>query len=365
MLSAAGAASGGERSGWIDGLRALCALTVVLWHGVAGIPDLPRAVVERSSLAANLAVEMFFVISGYLITASLLRRALPGGGLAAYRRFLLARAVRILPTAGAGLAAFYALAAWCGPAFGARDIIIYATFQSHWYEAWHGGGSAVGPGQYWSLSIEEHFYLLWPLLLATIPSLRARPLSLVVAAVALGLASRALLLAAGWDCFYFFTARLDGLAAGAGVALCGLAPFAAGVRARHVLAAGVLTAIAGVLWLGYSGEAHWALQLAKYPLVAGACLALFLAAYRWAPLHRALALPWMTWIGRRSYSLYVIHGVGLTLAGAVAPAWASGGGALAAAAVFLACYFAATALLAQLLYLAVEAPTTRWAERWR
>ncbi len=257
---AGAAAAAADRAGWIDGLRALCALTVVLWHGIAGIAGMPREVVERSALAANLAVEMFFVISGYLITASLLRRALPGGGLAAYRRFLIARSVRILPTACAGLAAFYAVAAWLGPPFGAGDCLVYATFQSHWYEASHGGGSVVGPGQYWSLSIEEHFYLLWPLLLALGGGLCARPWARLGAAMALGLATRALLLALGWDPFYFFLARLDGLAAGAVLALAGIERVAGALRARHLLLALAAILAGAVGWLLYSGAAERAIQ---------------------------------------------------------------------------------------------------------
>jgi peptidoglycan/LPS O-acetylase OafA/YrhL len=350
---------------WIDGLRALCALTVVLWHGIAGIEGMPRAMVERSALLANLAVEMFFVISGYLITGSLLRRALPGGGLAPYRRFLIARSVRILPTALAGLAAFYALATWLGPPFTAGDCLVYATFQSHWYEAIHGGGSVVGPGQYWSLSIEEHFYLLWPLLLALMGGLCARPLALLAAALALGLAMRALLLAAGWDPFYFFLTRLDGLAAGAVLALIGIARAVGGLRARHLLVAGAAILAGAVLWLRFSGTDERAIQLIKYPLVAYACLALFLVAARVAALRTALATRWMTIIGRRSYAIYVIHGVGIPLAGAATQVMAGGAGPYVTAAVFLISYLALTAGLSQLLYLAVEAPTTRWAQYWR
>jgi peptidoglycan/LPS O-acetylase OafA/YrhL len=359
------AASDPDRSGWIDGLRALCALTVVLWHGIAGIAGMPRAVVERSALFANLAVEMFFVISGYLITASLLRRALPGGGLAAYRRFLIARSVRILPTAFAGLTAFYVVAGWLGPSFSAGDCLVYATFQSHWYEASHGGGSVVGPGQYWSLSIEEHFYLLWPLLLALAGGLRARPWALLLGALALGLATRALLLAVGWDPFYFFLARLDGLAAGAVLALVGIARVAGGLRAQHLLV-GLPAILAGaLLWLHFSGSAERVIQLVKYPLVAGACLALFLVAARLGLLRTALSWPWLVGVGRRSYAIYVIHALCLPLAGAATHALAGGAGAYASAAIFLTSYLVLTALLAQLLYLAVEAPTTRWAQRWR
>ncbi len=354
----------GERTAWIDGLRALCALTVVLWHGIAGIAGMPRAVVERSALAANLAVELFFVISGYLITASLQRRALPGGGLPAYRRFLAARCLRILPTAYAGLAAFYVVAAWLGPHFGAGDCLIYATFQSHWYQAIHGEDGVVGPGQYWSLSIEEHFYLLWPLLLALGGGLCARPLALLAAALALGLVTRALLLAAGWDPFFFFLARLDGLAAGAVLALLGIERVAGALRLRHLLAAGAALLACAVLWLQLSGSAEWAIQLVKYPLIAAACLALFLAA-RTGPLRRTLSRPWLTAVGRRSYAIYVIHGVCIPLAGVATGAGAGGAGARASASIFIAIDLVLTALLSQLLYLAVEAPTTRWAQRWR
>lgn len=364
---AAGARAGAGVDGrvpWIDGLRALCALTVVLWHGIAGIAGMPRAVVERSALAANLAVEMFFVISGYLITASLLRRALPGGGLAAYRRFLAGRSMRILPTALAGLAAFYVVAAVLGPPFGAGDCLVYATFQSHWYEAIHGGGSVVGPAQYWSLSIEEHYYLLWPLLLALCGALKARPLALLAAALATGFAARALLLGLGWDPFFFLLARLDGLAAGSVLALAGSERVAGALRWRHLLAAGAAILAGAALWLLCSGTSAWAIQLVKYPLIALCCLALFLAGQR-SPLRTALGTRWLAVVGRRSYAIYVIHGLCLPLAGVAARGLAGGAGVSATAALFYGIYLVLVATLSQLLYLLVEAPTTRWAQRWR
>lgn len=134
----------------LNGLRALAAWTVVLYH--LGVEFAP----------ISQAVMLFFVLSGFLITWLLLAEEERRGAIS-LRRFYLRRSLRIFPAFYAywlaSLLAFVAMhtpIAW--PAMWAAFAYV-----GNWYAALHGVvGSAVS--HCWSLGIEEQFYLLWPLL---------------------------------------------------------------------------------------------------------------------------------------------------------------------------------------------------------
>jgi peptidoglycan/LPS O-acetylase OafA/YrhL len=143
----------------LDGLRAIAAGLVVLYH-------FWRPIREYVHVGA-IGVRVFFVLSGFLITGILLRsRALredgqtsPGVSL---RRFYIRRFLRIFP--------LYYLAltlAWFGKVSGAREgIIWHAAYLSnvHFFlvNAVHHGEWGGHVGHFWSLAVEEQFYLIWP-----------------------------------------------------------------------------------------------------------------------------------------------------------------------------------------------------------
>ncbi|MGC5038122.1 acyltransferase family protein [Streptomyces sp. DT190] len=158
---------------------------VVLAH--AGIPQLAGGYVG---------VDVFFVISGFLITSGLLHEAGRTGTLS-LRRFYARRALRILPLATlvllAGLAGCLLFASKIRHGEFMRDALASASYVMNLDLAVTGTdylseGQAPSPFQhYWSLSVEEQFYLLWPLLLliavrtARRPVLRALPLAVLSA----------------------------------------------------------------------------------------------------------------------------------------------------------------------------------------
>jgi peptidoglycan/LPS O-acetylase OafA/YrhL len=143
----------------LDGLRALAAGLVVLYH-------FWRPIREYVHVGA-IGVRVFFVLSGFLITGILLRsRALreegrtPAG--TALRRFYIRRVLRIFPLY------YFALAlAWFGRVSGAREgIVWHAAYLSnvHFFlvNAVHHGAWGGHVGHFWSLAVEEQFYLVWP-----------------------------------------------------------------------------------------------------------------------------------------------------------------------------------------------------------
>jgi len=151
----------------LDGLRAISIALVLIAHS-GGFAPQPQAL-QPHSLVANGAfgVEVFFVLSGYLITWLLLIEEQQRRGFN-LRHFYVRRAFRILPPAllylgcvsGLGFLGVIALRPW--------DVISAALFFRNLAH-----GAAV-TGHFWSLSIEEQFYLLWPIALLLLRNSRAR-----------------------------------------------------------------------------------------------------------------------------------------------------------------------------------------------
>ena len=150
--------------GDIQGLRAVAVLTVIAAH--AGVPFLPGGFVG---------VDVFFVISGYLI-ASLLYREVLLTGKVSIGAFWARRARRILPAATlvTVMTVLFSLA-WMS-LLDARQVVVDALWASAFAANIHFAQQGVyyfaegeGPSplqHYWSLGVEEQFYVLWPLLLA-------------------------------------------------------------------------------------------------------------------------------------------------------------------------------------------------------
>jgi peptidoglycan/LPS O-acetylase OafA/YrhL len=154
----------------LDGLRAIAVIGVLLYH--AGEGFLP---------GGFLGVDLFFVISGFLITSLLLSEARLAGHLS-LRQFYLRRARRLLPALVAMLAVvavFMAVFASADLGQARGDIAAALGYVSNWWYVLHHRSYFIAAGRpspfqhLWSLAVEEQFYLIWPAVLLALVATRA------------------------------------------------------------------------------------------------------------------------------------------------------------------------------------------------
>ena len=316
-----GVAVGSAHTGrfdYLDGIRALAIGAVLSLHWLSWYSPFLHG--------GSVGVDVFFVLSGFIITTMLWRSRGPGSVGAAWWVFVRRRVIRLYPALlglVVGAIVLYAVvpSAPLDPAEVARrGIFSLSQFSALWAAGQHGSFwlPALHPfGQTWSLAIEWYFYLLWPLVVLAARSRGVRPARLavgsLVAAVPLYLV--ALPLSDFW--FYFGpSARFAELLVGAALALwfqAGGAPTSAR-RTRSVAPWAALVAIAAITV--FAPAAHSPLyRYVEVPVVVLATVVLIYTGYSNAggPVHRLLSHPWLAAIGRCSYSLYLWHIVPMLL----------------------------------------------------
>jgi len=308
----------------VEGLRAVAVVAVLLYH--AGVPFAGGGYVG---------VDVFFVISGYLITGLLLRE-LERSGTVSLARFYSRRAKRLLPLTVVVLAFVVALS-WLlfdpvrmeEVSFG---VVAAGLYFMNWLLAaraadYFAAGLEASPVQhFWTLAVEEQFYLVWPILILTAAwwsrrtGLRLRPvLAAAFAAVALSsLAYSVYSTQAQAGAAYFSTfARGWELALGGLLALVPASRFGRLPRAAAgVMAAAGLAAIAFAT-LRFDDDTLFPGYAALVPTLGTAAIIAAGLRTTTAGPSRLLALGPVRHIGRISYSWYLWHWPPLVFAAAI------------------------------------------------
>jgi peptidoglycan/LPS O-acetylase OafA/YrhL len=301
----------------IDAMRALAVLAVFGYH--AGLDWVP---------GGFLGVDVFFVISGYLITSLLLREVRATGHLE-IGRFWIRRARRLLPAVGVLIAVVMVVSAIAAPDRIGQirgDALASLFYFANWHFIFDHNSYFEGFGRpslfthLWSLSVEEQFYLFWPLIFAVGMKIFGRGrLLLGVLAGAIGSVVLAwILFDPGHDAsrvYYGTDTHAIGLLAGVALALV-WSPTELRLPSHRAgpLVGPILDAL-GVVALGY--------LILSFAHVHDYDLALWHGGYLWIAIATALLLaalahpaarlggilgrPALLWLGLRSYSFYLWH----------------------------------------------------------
>jgi peptidoglycan/LPS O-acetylase OafA/YrhL len=302
----------------LDTLRAVAILVVMVFHLQGLLPDAFAPVARYGWMG----VDLFFVLSGYLIGSQLLRPVREGRRLS-LRDFYRKRAYRILPVYLAVLALYIVWPLW-REAHGISPLWQFLTFTENFFVDYSVNHAF---SHVWSLCVEEHFYLLLPMIVLAIshsPSI-AKTVALLAFLVALGIAIRSyvyvhVLLPLGPDSdsfsvryieriYYPTYTRLDGLLAGVALALLRLFRpawwSALLLRANWLLAGGV--ALMGVtLWL-FADRVSFLGNVIGFPLMALALALLVMVAADRQCWFGRLRVPGAKIIATLAYSLYLTH----------------------------------------------------------
>ncbi|MDO9234426.1 MAG: acyltransferase [Aquabacterium sp.] len=299
----------------LDGLRALAVLLVIPHnaHLPAPADSLVTRLLEQWLDRGWIGVQLFFVLSGFLITRILMRTQSASNY---FSGFYIRRALRIWPLYYATLVVLL----WVMPRLGwvanhdqSHDLYLW-TFTSNWVHGHALSGARVP--HFWSLAVEEQFYLVWPLLLYRAGTKRVLLTSALVAVSALII--RHSLLSQGWDPEAVYTAtlaRMDALAWGAaGAALMELACVRQWLNQHRLSAWAVplgLLLIGAAVSGGYK-QLGWLPQTAGYTLLASAFAALVMCAAAGDQGWIVRCMAWsrmavMRRIGQYSFGMYVFH----------------------------------------------------------
>ncbi|MBI2381694.1 MAG: acyltransferase [Gammaproteobacteria bacterium] len=358
----------------LDLLRALAITWVMIFHAQVGGYGTPW---RPLSNLGWMGVDIFFVLSGYLIGWPVLKGLAEGRGFS-WRDFYIKRVFRILP---AFLAVLGLYALW--PAFreapGMQPLWQFLSFTVN-FQIDYAHNRAFSHA--WSLCVEEHFYLLFPLL--ALGLYRFGGAGRVLGVFLLVLLGGMLLRAGLWtsllepqlgnltgeggyyqrfveDIYYPTYARLDGLLTG--VALAALRAFrpalwAWALRQTHALLALGVLGLAGAMAL-FQDRAGFPASVYGYPLLSLSLGLVLLSAVSERGLLARLRLPGAHGLALMSYSLYLVHKPAFHLVREAFGPELEGRGVLA-----FFVYGGLALVAGGLLYFLVERPFLAWRERW-
>jgi peptidoglycan/LPS O-acetylase OafA/YrhL len=300
----------GGRDLRLDGIRGIAVLLVLLYHTPTPVNLLPA---DRRLLPGGwVGVDVFFVLSGYLITSILLAERAETGHIDR-KAFYGRRARRLLPALSVLLATWLivTLAGWLTvqklgalPTTGGFRLILVPvlgafTFLYNWLLALD-LPTPIGMGHLWTLSVEEQFYLVWPTLIVIVGLRSQRPERILWRLISVGIFVSLVLTAFGAQVdrdFVYFSSVTSCLGLLVGAATAIQRPRADSLRLGTV-ALGIVVACALLVPDNRPALLPWAILatcFATAVLIAGGGMR----------IDHALEWPWLRYAGRRSYAIYL------------------------------------------------------------
>jgi peptidoglycan/LPS O-acetylase OafA/YrhL len=288
----------------LDGLRGIAISAVLAQH-----------LFETHFRGAWVGVDIFFVLSGFLITSILINEQQSTGRIS-FKNFYGRRALRLVPALLVGIALTGLLTAFGLTPFKSADAFGHAAIPALFYFANFTNHETMGTLVHtWSLSVEEQFYLLWPIVLTFIvlrlhPAKRIAIILLLIAAFAGTRFYFESQNVSWWNLYRWFHTRADELMAGALVA-CATAAWpqqiASAIR-KLKLPTYAAIAFVAYIFITAKSDQRWLYQWG-FTVIAGCCaLIVFTSQFDTnGLLARVLQTKPLVWLGKRSYGVYVYH----------------------------------------------------------
>lgn len=200
----------------LDGVRAIAVIMVMFYHYFPAITTSNEVLlnIQKLSLFGKTGVSLFFVLSGFLITRILLNTK---ENKSYFKSFYIKRILRIFPLYYLFLFIFYFIIPifFDFPIASFSEQIWYWTFMQNFALTFD--WKSFGPGHYWSLSVEEHFYLFWPLVIYYC-SLKKIKWAILILCI-ISITTRVILIRNDIEESHFTLARFDELAIGSFLAI--------------------------------------------------------------------------------------------------------------------------------------------------
>ena len=291
----------------LDGLRGFAALTIFFFHFLHGqkiTGALPTAAMKLISFGPTMA-NLFFVLSGFLITQILLSAK---GSDNFFSRYYTRRILRIFPLYYlASLIYFFGL-----PLLHHRTL---PSWDMQWFNWVHLQNLPLtfrwphaGPKYLWSLAVEEHFYMLWPLLVFWCNKRQMITCSVVIFLVAVF--SRFILTQNHYPVFYFTFSTMDALSIGAIAGILNyhndFPKYKTGIKATAI-ATGIPTVVLWLLFFGTKNGTFHTLMPVAINIFYASALCLIVQSGESNRVKKLLTSRALMFVGTVSYGLFIFH----------------------------------------------------------
>lgn len=293
----------------LDGLRGVAILMVMFGHFFMTMHSnfyLLESLLRKISILGQLGVTLFFVLSGFLITRILLETK---DQKYFFKNFYIRRVLRIFPLYYSFFIIYYLV----------RPLIFNQSFSNFSEQlpyylylqnfAITFNWNAIGPMHFWSLAIEEHFYLFWPLIIFLFN--KKHITQIIFAIIILSILLRYYFIENNIDVYYFTFTRMDSLAIGSLIAIIEKGGFKINFDYKqYLLFFSGFSVLTFILWIYLGGDADKSLQIIKYTLFSitfFSFLGLLISLKDNNKMNVLLRNSFLTLTGKISYGLYVYH----------------------------------------------------------